>query len=100
MTSTHKSLADNYIKLSSAIVDLAALESGQQQQQQQNNQNEQEGAAAAAAAAAETDRTAPDSLENFLIKTSDAMEKMRRIEGRVATDQDLKLSDALRYHMH
>ena len=40
------------------------------------------------------------SLENFLIKTSDAMEKMRRIEGRVATDQDLKLSDALRYHMH
>lgn len=101
MTSTHKSLADNYIKLSSAIVDLAALESGQQQQQ--NNQNEQEGAAAAAAAAAvaETDRT-PDSgsLENFLIKTSDAMEKMRRIEGRVATDQDLKLSDALRYHMH
>lgn len=98
MTSTHKSLADNYIKLSSAIVDLAALESGHQQQQ--NNQNEQEGAAAAAAAA-ETART-PDSgsLENFLIKTSDAMEKMRRIEGRVATDQDLKLSDALRYHMH
>ena len=43
---------------------------------------------------------AAGSLENFLIKTSDAMEKMRRIEGRVATDQDLKLSDALRYHMH
>ena len=28
MTSTHKNLADNYIKLSSAIVELAALESG------------------------------------------------------------------------
>lgn len=26
-------------------------------------------------------------------------EKMRRIEGRVASDQDLKLSDTLRYHM-
>jgi sorting nexin-5/6/32 len=24
---------------------------------------------------------------------------MRRIEGRVANDQDLKLSDCLRYHM-
>jgi len=100
MTSTHKSLADNYIKLSSAIVDLAALESGQQQQ---NNQNEEE-AGAAAAATAETPaghlRPTPSGLESFLIKTSDAMEKMRRIEGRVATDQDLKMSDALRYHMH
>jgi hypothetical protein len=26
-------------------------------------------------------------LENFLMKTAEAMEKMRRIEGRVATDQ-------------
>ena len=63
------------------------------------------------------------------MKTAEAMEKMRRIEGRVATDQvlnklktkgvsnyvwemyvsyngnlldlqDLKMSDALRYHMH
>ena len=36
------------------------------------------------------------SLECFLGKTSDALEKMRRIEGRVAADQDLKLSDLLR----
>ena len=39
------------------------------------------------------------SLVNFLTKASDVMEKMRRIEGRVASDQDLKLSDTLRYHM-
>ena len=26
-------------------------------------------------------------LENFLMKTAEAMEKMRRIEGRVSTDQ-------------
>merc|ERR1712098_815933 len=32
-------------------------------------------------------------------KLSDTFEKMRRIEGRVANDQDLKLSDCLRYHM-
>jgi sorting nexin-5/6/32 len=38
-------------------------------------------------------------LEPFLTKVADALEKMRRIEGRVATDQDLKLSDILRYHM-
>ena len=39
------------------------------------------------------------SLVTFLTKASDVMEKMRRIEGRVASDQDLKLSDTLRYHM-
>merc|ERR1712012_724373 len=32
-------------------------------------------------------------------KLSDTFGKMRRIEGRVANDQDLKLSDCLRYHM-
>ena len=48
------------------------------------------------------DRTSPSpmpgskSLESFLGKTSDALEKVRRIEGRVAADQDLKLSDLLR----
>merc|ERR1719190_345326 len=39
------------------------------------------------------------SLESFLTKLSDTFEKMRRIESRVANDQDLKLSDCLRYHM-
>jgi len=101
MTSTHKNLADNYIKLSSAIVDLAALESGQQQN---NEAGETEAGLTGQQAVAAATETAPPadskSLENFLIKTSDAMEKMRRIEGRVATDQDLKMSDALRYHMH
>ena len=29
----------------------------------------------------------PKTLENFLMKTAEAMEKMRRIEGRVSTDQ-------------
>jgi len=39
------------------------------------------------------------SLVTFLTKTAEVMEKMRRIEGRVASDQDLKLCDTLRYHM-
>jgi len=38
---------------------------------------------------------APKSLELFLSKAADALEKIRRIEGRVAADQDLKLSDML-----
>ena len=67
MSSTHKELADNYIKLSSGLLDLATLENS--------------------------------SLEGFLSKLSETFEKMRRIEGRVANDQDLKLSDCLRYHM-
>ncbi|XP_023326179.1 sorting nexin-6 [Eurytemora carolleeae] len=67
MSSTHKELADNYIKLSSGLLDLATLENS--------------------------------SLEGFLSKLSETFEKMRRIEGRVANDQDLKLSDFLRFHM-
>lgn len=67
MSSTHKELADNYIKLSSCLLDIATLEN--------------------------------TSLEGFLSKLSETFEKMRRIEGRVANDQDLKLSDCLRYHM-
>jgi len=67
MCTTHKELADNYIKLSSCLLDLATLENS--------------------------------SLQSFLVKLSDSLEKMRRIEGRVANDQDLKLSDCLRYHM-
>merc|ERR1712241_786149 len=84
MTTTHKLLADNYIKLSSALVDLAALEAG----------------TPSTVATVNGESGKPKTLENFLMKTAEAMEKMRRIEGRVSTDQDLKLSDALRYHMH
>jgi len=84
MTITHKLLADNYIKLSSALVDLAALEAG----------------TPSTVAIPNGESGKSKTLETFLMKTAEAMEKMRRIEGRVATDQDLKLSDALRYHMH
>ena len=41
-------------------------------------------------------KPASKSLESFLDKTSEVLDKMRRIEGRVAADQDLKLSDPLR----
>lgn len=68
MTSTHKELSDNYIKLSSCLLDIATLENS-------------------------------SSLQAFLTRLSETFEKMRRIEGRVANDQDLKLSDCLRYHM-
>jgi len=84
MTSVHKMLADNYIRLASSLVDLGALEAG----------------TPSTAGTTNGDTDDHKTLEKFLNKTADAMEKMRRIEGRVATDQDLKLSDALRYHMH
>lgn len=38
-------------------------------------------------------------MEKFLGKTSDTFEKARKVEGRVASDEDLKLSDLLRYYM-
>jgi len=40
-----------------------------------------------------------EKLEPTLNKTAEAFEKLRKIEGRMATDEDLKLSDLLRYHM-
>ena len=59
MTVLHKALADNYIKLSQAFLDISALDHG--------NGN--------------TD------MDVFLSKVSETLEKMRRIEGRVASDQ-------------
>lgn len=38
-------------------------------------------------------------LDKFFIRISDCFEKMRKLEGRVATDEDLKLADTLRYYM-
>jgi len=37
-------------------------------------------------------------LAPFLNKTSESLEKLRKLEGRMATDEDLKLGDLLRYH--
>ncbi|XP_023029564.1 sorting nexin 6 isoform X1 [Leptinotarsa decemlineata] len=38
-------------------------------------------------------------LDKYLAKVSDTLEKIRKIESRVASDQDLKLADTLRYYM-
>lgn len=38
-------------------------------------------------------------FEKFLNKVSDTFEKVRKLEGRVASDEDLKLADLLRYYM-
>ncbi|XP_076245636.1 sorting nexin 6 isoform X4 [Calliopsis andreniformis] len=38
-------------------------------------------------------------LERFLTKIAETFEKLRKVEGRVASDEDLKLSDTLRYYM-
>lgn len=39
-----------------------------------------------------------DPLAPLYKKTSDTYEKLRKLEGRVASDEDLKLSDLLRYY--
>jgi len=38
-------------------------------------------------------------LEKFINKVADTFEKARKVEGRVASDEDLKLSDTLRYYV-
>ncbi|XP_063700201.1 sorting nexin-6 isoform X3 [Culicoides brevitarsis] len=40
------------------------------------------------------------SLEKYLAKTAEIFEKIRNMECRVASDQDLKLGDTLRYYQH
>ncbi|XP_070507533.1 sorting nexin-32 isoform X1 [Chironomus tepperi] len=42
--------------------------------------------------------TEQGSMEKFSAKTADIFEKMRNMEGRVASDQDLKLVDTLKYY--
>ncbi|OWR48111.1 hypothetical protein KGM_200455 [Danaus plexippus plexippus] len=37
--------------------------------------------------------------ERFLSRAADTFDKCRKIEGRMASDQDLKLADTLRYYM-
>ena len=39
------------------------------------------------------------SLDKFLGKVADCFEKARKIEGRVSSDEDLKLADTFRYYM-
>lgn len=38
-------------------------------------------------------------LDKFFGKVADCFEKARKIEGRVSSDEDLKLSDTFRYYM-
>ncbi|KAF9417070.1 hypothetical protein HW555_005768 [Spodoptera exigua] len=37
--------------------------------------------------------------ERFLTRAAETFDKCRKIEGRMASDQDLKLADTLRYYM-
>jgi sorting nexin-5/6/32 len=86
MTKKHKEVADTHIKISSCMMQLSSAESG-------NN------------------------MEKFLARTSEIFEKIRvsrwvrtvritlltfcllkNLEGRVSSDQDLKLGDTLRYY--
>ncbi|KAK9882788.1 hypothetical protein WA026_023206 [Henosepilachna vigintioctopunctata] len=41
----------------------------------------------------------PGPLDKHLAKMADTFEKIRKLESRVACDQDLKLADTLRYYM-
>jgi len=43
--------------------------------------------------------TDPSPLDKFLMKVADGFEKARKMESRVASDEDLKLADTLRYYM-
>uniref|UniRef100_S4RVP3 Sorting nexin n=1 Tax=Petromyzon marinus TaxID=7757 RepID=S4RVP3_PETMA len=41
----------------------------------------------------------PTNLSRIFLKFTELLEKTRKLEGRVASDEDLKLSDLLRYYM-
>ncbi|XP_017768793.1 PREDICTED: sorting nexin-6 isoform X2 [Nicrophorus vespilloides] len=41
----------------------------------------------------------PGPLDKYLMKVADGFEKARKLESRVASDEDLKLADTLRYYM-
>ena len=93
MCNLQKGLADNYIKISQGITELAALDNTS------NSNITTHGGEAGAGEPTNGTSNGGASLGSYLAKVAEALEKMRRIEGRVASDQDLKLSDTMRYHM-
>nr|XP_060630263.1 sorting nexin-5 [Anolis sagrei ordinatus] len=42
----------------------------------------------------------PTHLKKYLLKIAELFEKLRKVENRVSSDEDLKLSELLRYYMH
>ena len=66
VTFAQKTIAENYIKLSSSILNIASADSTK--------------------------------LEGFLTKLSDTIEKLRKMDTGIASDQDLTLTDCLKYH--
>ncbi|XP_072854428.1 sorting nexin-5 [Pogona vitticeps] len=42
----------------------------------------------------------PTVIKKYLMKMSELFEKLRKVENRVSSDEDLKLSELLRYYMH
>ncbi|XP_071834127.1 sorting nexin-6-like isoform X3 [Apostichopus japonicus] len=76
MTRSNKQIADTYIRVSSGLNALATLEKSD----------------------LDNAEAIPESAR-FFIKVSEMFEKLRKVEARVATDADLKLSDLLRYYM-
>ncbi|XP_053253276.1 sorting nexin-5 isoform X1 [Podarcis raffonei] len=41
----------------------------------------------------------PTTIKKYLVKISELFEKLRKVENRVSSDEDLKLSELLRYYM-
>uniref|UniRef100_A0A6I8P137 Sorting nexin 5 n=1 Tax=Ornithorhynchus anatinus TaxID=9258 RepID=A0A6I8P137_ORNAN len=41
----------------------------------------------------------PTVIKKYLLKVAELFEKLRKVEGRVSSDEDLKLSELLRYYM-
>lgn len=83
MTRAHKSVADSYIKLSSVLVQMATPVPTILPSEGGNHCY-----------------TEPcKELTKFYLRLGDTLEKMRKTENRVASDEDLKLSDLFRYYM-
>ena len=66
VTFAQKAIAENYIKISSSILNIASADSTK--------------------------------LEAFLTKLGDTIEQLRKMDTGLASDQDLILTDCLKYH--
>ncbi|XP_075589478.1 sorting nexin 6 [Dermatophagoides farinae] len=71
MVKSHKAVADSYIKIVTPLVQMANS----------------------------PECTPTPELTKFYLRIADALEKLRKTENRVASDEDLKLSDLYRYYM-
>ncbi|MGH0147008.1 UNVERIFIED_CONTAM: hypothetical protein FKN15_052861 [Acipenser sinensis] len=112
MTRAHKNVADDYIHFSATLDSLSADESTalkmynkirdattKAEKMTRAHKNVADDYIHFSATLDSLSADESTALKMYLLKLAELFEKLRKVEGRVASDEDLKLTELLRYYM-